>query len=704
MTRLLFTNLTMLAGLGALAVPVLIHLLLRQRRRRLRFSTLRFFDRQDEQSSQRRRLRNFLLLAMRMLLVALLVLAFARPYLAGSQAANRTQQRRLAVIMLDRTASLQASDSGVARWPRAREAVQKILADLGPDDRAALISCAARSEVLAGVAPPEGVGRLLKDLQPGCGTGSLGDGLPLAAKLVSSVGSDFLPTLHLVSDLQAQACRNLAGHPVPPNLEVRVAPAGDVIAPNLAVATLQLDSRGTEPPHATIASFGAEETKEVKMTLVIDEKEAFSRTVALSTGGVTRVELAPPALAPGWHSGAVRIEAGDSLALDNARYDAFFVPQPIRVLVAETRPGKRVFEQESFFLMNAFDPMRDVTNPGWSPFAVEKVSPDEVAKRLAAQTEPAACDLVVLPGLKEIPSGLGRALSGFVQGGGGLLLFLGEEVGASRYNSEFGNLLPAQLGRLERNSAAAAGLKWHLEDYDLFSPMFSVFRRPHSGNLALPEFTRRFTVTTNQGAVVAAWFGDGLPVIASRTVGRGRVTLVNASADAAWTDWPKHKTFVPWLHSLGQYLAGRAGIEPVRAALHLAAAEDADLALGATAKRQTFRVLRPGRNEVAAVADEKGELRNLDLSLPGVYSVRNSSGQEVQRVVVNAPGEESDLAALTPMEFQRRIERGEAAPPSPLAAGLFGDKTGRNDLERLLLLAALGLLFAEVFVANRSYA
>ena len=45
MTRLLFTNLTMLAGLGALAVPILIHLLLRRKKRRLRFSTLQFFAR-----------------------------------------------------------------------------------------------------------------------------------------------------------------------------------------------------------------------------------------------------------------------------------------------------------------------------------------------------------------------------------------------------------------------------------------------------------------------------------------------------------------------------------------------------------------------------------------------------------------------------------------------------------------------------------
>src|SRR6185436_7964706 len=109
----LFTNLAMLAGLAALALPVLIHLLLKQKKQRLRFSTLQFFLRQDEHSSQRRKLRNFLLLAVRLLLLAVLVLAFARPY--ARQHAGATERRRLAVFLLDRSASMQASDGSTPR-------------------------------------------------------------------------------------------------------------------------------------------------------------------------------------------------------------------------------------------------------------------------------------------------------------------------------------------------------------------------------------------------------------------------------------------------------------------------------------------------------------------------------------------------------------------------------------------------------------
>src|SRR5438477_7594405 len=102
----LFTNIAMLAGLAGLAVPVLIHLLLKRKKQRLRFSTLRFFQQHDEHSSQRRRLRNLLLLAVRLLLLAALVLAFARPYLPNIKTALSTDQARLAILVVDRSLSV----------------------------------------------------------------------------------------------------------------------------------------------------------------------------------------------------------------------------------------------------------------------------------------------------------------------------------------------------------------------------------------------------------------------------------------------------------------------------------------------------------------------------------------------------------------------------------------------------------------------
>lgn len=103
MPALFFTNLWMLAGLAALTVPILVHLLLRRKKKRLRFSTVQFFLRQDEHASQRRKLRNWFLLTLRLLICALLVLAFARPYLQSSDPLNGGAGKRQVAFVLDRS-------------------------------------------------------------------------------------------------------------------------------------------------------------------------------------------------------------------------------------------------------------------------------------------------------------------------------------------------------------------------------------------------------------------------------------------------------------------------------------------------------------------------------------------------------------------------------------------------------------------------
>src|SRR6266568_5093275 len=127
MPGIFFTNALMLAGMAALAIPVLIHLLLKRKLRRLRFSTNQFFQKHDEQSSRRRKLRNWLLLAIRLLLVILLVAAFARPYLRQNEGSAAGRQRQRVIFVLDSSASMLATGIDGQRWARAKARIQKIL-------------------------------------------------------------------------------------------------------------------------------------------------------------------------------------------------------------------------------------------------------------------------------------------------------------------------------------------------------------------------------------------------------------------------------------------------------------------------------------------------------------------------------------------------------------------------------------------------
>ena len=115
-----FTNLALLGGLAAIAAPILIHLLLKRKSQRMKFSTVQFFLKQDEQSMRKRKLRNLLLLATRVLLFALIVLAFARPFLPGGEAAPKAGGSAATGHFAGYvSASMQERVAGRMQWTRA---------------------------------------------------------------------------------------------------------------------------------------------------------------------------------------------------------------------------------------------------------------------------------------------------------------------------------------------------------------------------------------------------------------------------------------------------------------------------------------------------------------------------------------------------------------------------------------------------------
>src|SRR5438477_1960300 len=110
-----------LVGLGGVAIPVLIHLIQRERKRVIEFPSLMFLRRIPYQSVRRRRIRHWLLLAMRAAAMAMIVAAFARPFFRqGAFASTSTGGARELIVLLDQSASMGYAD----HWDKARAAAR----------------------------------------------------------------------------------------------------------------------------------------------------------------------------------------------------------------------------------------------------------------------------------------------------------------------------------------------------------------------------------------------------------------------------------------------------------------------------------------------------------------------------------------------------------------------------------------------------
>lgn len=702
MPPLFFTNPWMLAGLAALSIPILLHLLLRRKKRRVRFSTIQFFLRQDEQASARRKLRNWLLLALRLLICTALVLAFARPWLSGGAAAGQTRPQQELIVLIDRTLSMQANGPGTTKWEQAKDAARKLLAGLGPADRAALVGCGFQAEVLSGWAPPAVVSQRIADLEPTAGGASLGEGLQHARHLLTFRDPSAAATLCIVSDFQRSACQNLSAYPLPREVRIQTAPVGDLLTPNVAVTGLQSEPKDGAGPHTTVSSYSDETVSKIELALRVDGNPVSSATLSLERGAATNVSLAIPPLRPGWHDITVRTSGHDSLELDNARFGTLFVPNPARVAVLETRRSTRVFEEESFFVATALEPSQGDTNGIPSRFTVEKVSMDRLVSTLAAGKAASGWDLLVLPGLGQTPAAFAAGLLSYVRAGGGVLFFLSDGANPAYYNNELRSLMPSPVGILEQNPDPLG--PWRIGQFDTNSAAFAPFNAPNSGDLSLARFWQRFSMPPCDPRLVLARFDDGVPLLLLASVGSGRVAVVNASADTRGNDWPKHKTFVPWLHGIAMHLAGLAAPSHSQDQASFLPGISHAIDLGPSAAGKTFHLSGPQSKPTSLVADREGQLCNLAFTLPGVYSLSDATGVEVRRIAVNAASQESQLEALTPSAFESQLVRTASSEPAELQSALFGAGNGQKELWRTLLLAALVLMVVEMLVANRTLA
>ena len=294
----------LLAGLAAVMVPILIHLLLRQRPRPRPWAAMRWLLAAAQQASRRYRLTNYLLLLLRMLLVALIALAISRPLLGGMGGGERL------VIVLDRTASMgpRGSDPG----PFAAALARLAHADL-PYRHVAVVTVDAGAELVAD-ADPRGVREPLAHLTVSALPGGLDRAAhdPLLAHVLAAFAGE-RPDVLLISDFQQdhgdalaavlgkQARQVLRWAPAPP-----LAPGANATVLGSGPAPDVLPGQGGELA-VLIAGFSS------RVTLAIDESPAvdvpaIGLDVSNEPTAVRAVTVPVPPLPAGAHHLRVRFD------------------------------------------------------------------------------------------------------------------------------------------------------------------------------------------------------------------------------------------------------------------------------------------------------------------------------------------------------------------------------------------------------------
>ena len=673
-----------LAALAALGAPVLLHMIQRQRTEVVEFPSLMFVRKIPFHSLRRQRIRHWLLLLLRCAALALLIAAFARPFLRSTALAVAGGGREV-VVLLDRSWSMAYGD----RWDRARAAARGVVQDLGPDDRATVVRFDSGAE--AGTRSTNDRASLLAAIDGagvGAGTTRFGPPLQLAQGILQDSDQPRLEVV-LVSDFQQTGIDSAANTLLPPGTVLTpVAVAADEETPNVSVVgvSVQRDTfagRERATVTARLANRGSEPIERMRVALELNDYELEALPVAAEAGSVASVAFAPFTIEDTAMPVSVRAQT-DALRHDDVFHFLVSPGEVVSVLVIGS-PGA---PDASLYLERALD---IGTSPSFAPVvrSVDEVTVEDVD----------AAAVVVLNDVGLPPAEVGTAITRFVQDGGGLWIVLGERV---RWPGGDFEVLPGTVGE----PADRDGRGGVLGFVDYSHPVFELFGTPRSGDLTTPRFFRYRPLDVQADAAVLARYDNGDVALAERQMGAGRVLVWTSTLDSFWNDVALKPIYLPLVHKTVEYLADyrpQTSYLTAGQVLDLAqypGADGLDLAGGNLVVRD------PSDDRVPVGSGGRdGRSGFIDLVEPGFYEIRDvdAADSSVVTVAVNVDLAEANLTGADPQELVAAVT-GRAGGDRSAAAQR---ELRPEDLERrqtlwwYLLIGALGFLATETVMSNR---
>ena len=143
-----FLSPIVLGGLAAVGVPIVIHLLNKFRVRTTDWGAMRFLTDIVQKNQRRVKMDDLILLILRCLLVALAVIAFARPVLKGLGMGGQSGSPVAAVILLDNSASMGQTGGAASRFDLAKDEIRGWVGKQGSQSLAALYLVSSRTTPL----------------------------------------------------------------------------------------------------------------------------------------------------------------------------------------------------------------------------------------------------------------------------------------------------------------------------------------------------------------------------------------------------------------------------------------------------------------------------------------------------------------------------------------------------------------------------
>ena len=718
----------MLGWLAAAAAPLLIHLWNKRKYRETSWAAMSFLMAALRKHARRIQIMQWLLLAVRTLLIALVVLAAAEPYLESLGLTFVAGQRAHKVLVIDTSYSMAYRPTDSTRFARAQQLAAQIVEESPQGDGFTLVLLGSPPRVVIGTPAFEAAGVLeeLNALKPPTTGADLVATLTEIKRVLQRAQQD-TPDLqrgevYFLTDLGqntwapefadpavAADVRQLLAE-IAGEATLTVLDLGQAGSDNLAVTELKtLEPYATVwreiTFQATIKNFGAQPKTSHLVELWIDDTRVKEETIDVEAGGETTVAFAHRFETPGFHVARVRIGA-DLLEVDNSRWLSLPVKPHLKTLLVSGKEGS------TRYLVDALDPLR-------SDRSVTR--PQVVLESALVEMDLDQFDAIFLCNIAQFTAGEARLLDAYARQGGGLVFFLGDQVLAERYNRELAGEAEGELRLLPaRLQEVVAEAQYRFDPLGYKHPLVGPFRgRERAGLLTTPIY-RYFQLAVpevwNETAVALA-FAGGDPAIVEAPHGRGRVIMiatdgslssVDRATNAPWSTMVAWPSFLPLVQEI---LALAVGAQ--REQFNVLVGEAFGLSLPPTASSSSVKVLSPGPDSrelpvslKTGLDETRWSFEKTDQFGVGVYlaQVDGSPPESIPFAVnldTSAGRDESesnlvkaDASELADVfQVQTSWQNLDAAPAADIGR--------RGGLQRWMLYGALALALFEMLLAWR---
>lgn len=713
-------NPALLWGTLLIAGPIIIHLLNRRRYRTVLWAAMDLLLAAERQNRRRIRLEHLILLALRCLAVLLIALVVARLVFdwrgLGLGALGGVRIER--VVILDDSPSMSARRDNRPVFHRARKAlvdfVRQLASDRPGDSLTVILTSQPQRPWLRGkILTPERIEALtrsLEALEPSSMAARFEKSLLTAEELGREADDAGNRAVYVISDFRRFDWQppegtpqggGVAGHVARLSAtveEVVLVDVGDDDPANVGVigmapADKTLVAGVPVEFNVRVRNFGALDVSGVQLSLAAGESVAQRQEIANLAPGETATVGFMTTLS---EAGSVALHAGidtDRLAAADRYTYAAEVRAGVRVLVVNGEPRAEESLNESFYLALALAPPGE-RNSG---FAVRTLTEEEFESTPLDNVQ-----AIFLCNPSRLNEERAKSLAEWVVGGGGLVIFPGDQFDPLNWNEEVSaaaeELVPARAGELagDETEQTWAGVRVGAATH----PVLRGFAGEQNPLLQRVKVFRWWRLEPAEDASVPMRFDNGDPALVERSAGKGRVLLFATTADAEWGNWPSDPSYVIIAQELGRYAA-----RPSLGERNLQAGESLRLPVD-PARYATEAVLHaPGRESgehLRAAPLGKGlGFIHPSLDRAGTYALelRSLEGHAERRyIAVNPPPGEGNLHKMPAAELKALLGEARVRFATGDLVNAEGDPS-RGEIWRPLLMLLLAVLCAEQALA-----